>query len=231
MAGEENVVRANGRAKDLRGRRFGRLVCIEPTQERGSNGCVVWKCRCDCGKECRSASSQLMQGYKKSCGCLSHPKLKDYAGRRFGQLTVIGYAGKQAGMHRWRCICDCGKETTVGQTLLQSGKTRSCGCARAKVIAENLKLCEGTSVRLLESGKRRRIVSNTSGCTGVYRRKNGGKWYAQITFRRKTYYLGGYDRFEDAVRARKMGEQMHDNFIIWYYGRKAAEGEVNGFPE
>lgn len=44
-------------------------------------------------------------------------------------LTVLEYAGKQGGMHRWRCLCDCGKESIVGQTLLQSGKNKSCGCS------------------------------------------------------------------------------------------------------
>lgn len=217
----ENAARKNGRTKDLLGRRFGKLVCIEPTQQRGRNGCVVWKCRCDCGQLCLASSAQLTQGFRKSCGCLSRPPLKDYAGRRFGLLTVTEYAGKRAGMHRWKCVCDCGRETTVGQTLLQSGKTKSCGCARAKVVSENLKHFEGTSVKLLESGKTRRIASNTSGCTGVYQRKGSKKWYAQITFKGKTYYLGSYDSREDAVKARQAGEKMHDDFLLRYYGAQA----------
>ena len=60
---------------------------------------------------------------------MSHPPLKDYVGRRFGMLTVLAYDGKRDGMHRWRCQCDCGRETVVGQTLLQNGKTKSCGCS------------------------------------------------------------------------------------------------------
>ena len=97
---------------------------------------------------------QLTAGYRKSCGCLSHPPLKDYLGKRFSMLTVTGYAGKEDGQHLWRCKCDCGKETVVRQTNLQSGKTKSCGCLQEKQLLENLKLCEGTSVTILEAFSR-----------------------------------------------------------------------------
>jgi len=49
------------------------------------------------------------------------------------------------------------KETVVGQTLLQTGKTKSCGCLQATVIYDNLKLCEGTSVTLLEFPKKEAV--------------------------------------------------------------------------
>ena len=159
---------------------------------------------------------QLILGYKKSCGCWGHPPLKEFVGLRFGKLIVTEYAGKRAGMHRWKSICDCGNETIVGQTLLQTGKTKSCGCIQATQIIENLKLCDGTSVTLLEAGKRKR-ATNTSGYIGVHQNKRNGKWVAQITFKRKKYNLGAYDKFEDAVKARQRGEEMHDDFLEWYY--------------
>lgn len=261
--------------KDLTGMRFGKLVCIEPTTERSkSNRGTVWRCRCDCGNECLAPVSQLTVGYKKSCGCLGHPPLKDYVGKRFGMLTVLEYAGKRDGMHRWKCLCDCGKETVVGQTLLQSGKTKSCGCngyppredltgrvlGRLTVIGpledkpgywkckcecgnetavkydylvcghtkscgclqktqiiENLKLVDGTSVTKLEAGRKKLIASNTSGYNGVYLDKKNGKWRAQISFKRKKYSLGRFDKIEDAVKARQRGEEMYDDFLEWYY--------------
>lgn len=203
--------------KDLAGRRFGKLVAVSPTSERNGSGSTVWLCRCDCGREVSVPVTQLTQGYKKSCGCLGNPPLKDYTGKRFGQLTVLGYWGKKDGMHRWKCRCDCGNETIVGQTLLQSGKTKSCGCLQSTVITENLKLCEGTSVTILEATKRRRVSSNQSGYTGVYQNKKNGKWVAQITFKRKTYYLGSYEKITDAIKARQRGEEMHDEFLERYY--------------
>lgn len=203
--------------RDLTGKRFGKLVCLEPTKDRGASGGVIWRCLCDCGNECLAVNRQLLNGYKKSCGCLGHPPLKEYIGSRLGQLTVIEYAGKRAGMHRWKCRCDCGNETIVGQTLLQTGKTKSCGCLQSTIYAENLKLCEGTSVTILQAMKNKRISSNTSGYTGVYQNKKNGKWVAQITFKNKTYYLGSYEKIEDAVKSRQRGEEMHNDFLEWYY--------------
>lgn len=107
--------------RDISGMRFGRLTAVEPTGEV-TRGSAVWRCRCDCGGEVHAPLHQLTAGYRKSCGCLGHPERKDYIGRRFGRLTVTAYEGKRDGMHRWRCLCDCGRETVVGQTLLQSGK-------------------------------------------------------------------------------------------------------------
>ena len=111
----------------------GHLTIIEATPQR-KNGYTVWRCQCDCGGEIDAPLHQLTAGYRKSCGCLSHPPLKDYLGKRFSMLTVTGYAGKEDGQHLWRCKCDCGKETVVRQTNLQSGKTKSCGCLQEKQI-------------------------------------------------------------------------------------------------
>lgn len=57
----------------------------------------------------------------------------DRTGQRYGKLTVSSYAGDS----KWKCICDCGKETIVQTRNLTSGHTVSCGCAR-KDIGEKL---------------------------------------------------------------------------------------------
>lgn len=204
--------------KDLTGQRFGRLVALEPTQARSHNGATVWRCRCDCGGETMAVSTQLTQGYKKSCGCMSHPPIKDYTGRRFGQLVVKGYSGKMNGMHRWECVCDCGNTTVVGQTLLQSGKTKSCGCLQARIVTENMKFVDGTSVTLLEKADGRLGSTNSSGHNGVYFNRRTQKWAAQIGFKGKTFYLGSYHKIEDAVKARKKAEErLYGEFLEWYY--------------
>lgn len=202
--------------KDLTDVRFGNLVCRKPTDIRGSSGGVVWECDCDCGNTCLAVSTQLTQGYKKSCGCLSHPPLKEFVGKHFGDLEVIEYAGKWGGLHHWKCKCKCGNETITTQGNLQTGHTTSCGCKQEKQILENLKLCDGTSVAILEASKRKLLKSNKSGYTGVYQAPDG-LWRAQITFKGKTYHLGSFTDKMDAVRARKRGEEMHDEFLEWYY--------------
>ncbi len=206
--------------RDISGQRFGKLTALYPTGERGRGGDLLWHCVCDCGGEIDAPLHQLTAGYRKSCGCLSHPHPEDYIGRRFGDLTVLEYAGKQNGVHRWLCRCDCGRETVVKHSNLVSGHTRSCGCMKDEVRRENLKIVDGTSVTILKALKGRTIASNTSGYTGVYRQSRSGKWAAQITFKGKTYYLGTYESIEDAVRARKRGEEMHDDFLEWYKNKQ-----------
>ena len=208
---------------DLTGQRFGKLVCIRPCEEKDIRGNTQWVCQCDCGNNCIAVLHQLRSGYKKSCGCLSHPPLKDYVGKRFNKLTVIAYAGKRDGMQRWKCLCDCGNETTVGQTLLQSGKTKSCGClsrSRKSDLRENplyKGFIDGTNVGIIEARMTNStIASNTSGYNGVYKNANG-TWTAQITFKKKTYYLGSFTDIKDAVIARKQGEEVFEDFPDWYY--------------
>lgn len=57
---------------DLTGRRFGKLVVIEKTELRASNGGVIWRCKCDCGNETTTASKNLLSGNSKSCGCRNY---------------------------------------------------------------------------------------------------------------------------------------------------------------
>jgi len=56
------------------------------------------------------------------------PNFVDLAGRRFGYLTVIEFVGKSHGHARWRCRCDCGRETTSQSGDLKRGISKSCGC-------------------------------------------------------------------------------------------------------
>lgn len=52
----------------------------------------------------------------------------DYTGKRFGRLTVIGFAGIESRQTMWLCRCDCGKTAIKRRSNLQSGNTKSCGC-------------------------------------------------------------------------------------------------------
>jgi len=77
--------------RDLREMRFGRLIAIEPTPLRKDSK-VVWKCQCDCGKECFVVARALTIGNTKSCGCLKRELLQagltklEYGIANFNQL-------------------------------------------------------------------------------------------------------------------------------------------------
>lgn len=55
--------------------------------------------------------------------------------------------------------------------------------------------------------------NNTSGRKGVYYDKSRNKWMACITFNKKTTYLGRFDTFDDAVKARENAErELHGEY-------------------
>ncbi|MCD7864296.1 MAG: transcriptional regulator [Lachnospiraceae bacterium] len=203
--------------RDITGQRFGMLTALYSTGRKDTSGSYFWHCVCDCGSETDASLHQLQAGYRKSCGCLSHPPVKDLTGKRFGRLVVERYAGKRSGKHYWTCLCDCGQETTAAQSLLLDGRTRSCGCLKQDLARESLKLVDGTSVTVLERNASRLYRTNTSGYTGVYQNKKTGKWVAEIVFKGKMYYLGNYTDKEEAVKARRRGEEMQTDFLDWYY--------------
>ena len=53
-------------------KRFGRLVAIRPIRRRieSQPNSFAWICKCDCGSVMIAASPNLINGVKKSCGCL-----------------------------------------------------------------------------------------------------------------------------------------------------------------
>jgi len=54
--------------------------------------------------------------------------------------------------------------------------------------------------------------NNTSGYIGVVWNKSNKKWDAQIKTNKKRFYLGSFEKIEDAVEARKNGEKKY--FIL-----------------
>jgi hypothetical protein len=55
-------------------------------------------------------------------------KIIDIAGRRFGRLVVLGFAGLKGRRSLWKCKCDCGITKTIVKTSLMSNHSKSCGC-------------------------------------------------------------------------------------------------------
>lgn len=56
----------------------------------------------------------------------------DLSGQRYGNLTVVSEAGRDAYQrYKWRCKCDCGNETIVSSNNLRTGTSKSCGCLKS----------------------------------------------------------------------------------------------------
>lgn len=82
-------------------------------------------------------------------------KREDLTGKRFGKLTVIGYAGyKRKGgqnVSQWNCQCECGNTCIAEGYLLRSGRKKSCGCLR--VLQDKLTGLRFGKLTVLEDDK------------------------------------------------------------------------------
>lgn len=201
---------------DLTGKKYGKLTVIKPVP--GNSRYLTWECRCDCGNTITATSRDLRFRNKTSCGCAKHgSSLKmDITGHRYGKLTAICPTGEKnpAGSMIWKCRCDCGNETRIAVSDLNSGNCKSCGCLKEeyqKLLHDRLHLVDGTCVEWLKGRKVR--SDNTSGFRGVFRKKNG-KYNVSIGFKKKIYFVGVYETYREAVEARLNAEhEIFDTFL------------------
>lgn len=201
----------------LIGERFGMLTVIgqAPSTKKGQRR---WICQCDCGTQKIVLSSNLKKGTTINCGC-KHKN--DLTGLRFGKLTVIarsnqyGSRGKRQ-TQLWECRCDCGAITYKATDTLTNPKISMCqDCAAKYAITQaraNLGFEGGTQIAKIK--KRAETSNNRSGVRGVYLDKKTGKYRARLKFQRKQYNLGSYTLLDDAIKARRKGEEeIFDTFL------------------
>ncbi len=67
-------IKINTTAIDITNKKFGRLTAINKTNERSSDGGVIWKFRCECGKITFHVGNRVSRGQIISCGCARKSK-------------------------------------------------------------------------------------------------------------------------------------------------------------
>ena len=127
-----------GKAKDLRGQKFGRWTVLYRTYNKNKQ--VYWKVRCECGTEKAVYGQTLLNGQSKSCGCdtknlISQALKENLVGQRFGRLVVIKEDFSKNRV-AYKCKCDCGNEIVIQSGNLKSGHTQSCGCRSIEMTKE-----------------------------------------------------------------------------------------------
>lgn len=80
---------------NLIGAKFGRLTVISRTIKPGNNHSAFWECLCKCGNRKTVATSNLLGGTVKSCGCLR----KEQAIKRLKQAAAKNIVHGEAGTH------------------------------------------------------------------------------------------------------------------------------------
>lgn len=119
-----------GRAKDLAGKRFGRLVALYRTKRpEGKSKGTYWVCQCDCGTIRSFDAGSLTAGRSTSCGCNTtiinvarHEK--ERIGQKFGHWTIV--EKDRSNLKKWICECDCSHHTKKSMRIDEM--RRSLGC-------------------------------------------------------------------------------------------------------
>lgn len=130
----KNRVKSCGcsRIKDYTNARFGMITVLEKTEKRCKfNNSVIWKCKCDCGKELELAVSEFTRPKRKSCGC--------------DKTGVINACKSRAGKnHHWykKEISDTDRRkrrrTYNYSIVLKTYKRDNYTCCKCKVVSTSL---------------------------------------------------------------------------------------------
>jgi len=195
----------------LIGQQFGSLTVIE--QAESSCGKRKWLCRCSCGKQTVVFGTNLTRGTTVSCGC-RHTRA--IPGQRIGKLTVLGrsdqYGSRGSRKTRlWECRCDCGAITYKATDTLTNPSLSMCKDCAAEYATtkarEKAGFIAGTQVTRITNISE--VSENLSGYRGVYFDSKRGLYRARIKFQGKMHNLGTFTSLEDAVKARKLGEEKY----------------------
>ncbi|MGN2263630.1 hypothetical protein ACS0U9_11250 [Lactococcus lactis] len=135
------------------------------------------------------------------------PKLVDLTGQRFGRLTVIERSGKVTKDRntRWKCICDCGKETIVARNNLTRSNlkgrgAKSCGCLKKELF-------ESRRRKMLEKCLNNPEAKKNNLSTGIknisYQPSQGSACYSVRIFRKKRRYCQYFTTLKEAERAKE----------------------------
>lgn len=112
---------------DLRNMRFGFLTAVRPTDKRGTDGSVIWECRCRCGNSAFVSSNKLRMHKTSSCGCAAQKALREsktFVGgtcveiatsTKIPKSNTSGFRGVSRKRGKWQAyITFCGQTKTLG---------------------------------------------------------------------------------------------------------------------
>jgi hypothetical protein len=221
--------------KDLTGMEFGHLLVLNMTDKRTKNGKIIWNCLCRaCNKEVEVNGDKLKYGNKTHCGCLG---VKNKGFGKPSKLNkyiayndyVVGIA-TNTGNEFYIDIDDYNKIKKYSWYENEDGYLMSrinYKLVRLHRFIMNVKdskmLVDHINHDTLDNRKiNLRIVTrsqnnmnkglssnNDSGIAGVRWDENRMKWTAYITINYNRMYLGYFNNFEDAVKARKEAEEKY----------------------
>ena len=236
---------------DLTGKRFGRLTVLNQAEDyidKNGKHYARWLCECSCEDKTKLVvmGNGLKKGHTKSCGCIRREMLaeRNRSNRKYNRYDLsgeygIGYTSK--GEEFWFDLEDYdkikdyywhkgtggyiknGDSVGIHRIIMDAQDSEydvdhKHGCnSRHDNRKQNLRLATRAQ-NVINVGLK---ANNTSGVTGVGWYKHLNKWTARITVDGVKLYLGVFDKFEDAVAARKAAEEKY--FGEWSYDNSMSD--------
>lgn len=148
--------------------------------------------------------------------CISRNRSEDLAQRTFGKLYVLGLSGKRGSRGSisrplWECRCECGAITYKHADVLKNDEVSMCAACAAKYASAKARQAAGYvgGTQVTKIRKMSPTAANNSGVRGVTYEESSQRWRARLCFKGKDMSFGSFERFEDAVAARKAAEREY----------------------
>lgn len=230
--------------EDLTGKRFGRLLVLKRGEDvynsRGTKY-ITWICQCNCGNKTTIKAADLKRGRTRSCGCY-HKEWNKLTKTRTNKYDLsgeygIGYTLKNEpfyfDLEDFDKIKDyCWSYNSDGYVVARKRGSKETvrihqfgmGAKHIDhikhVLHDNRKSQLRIGNDLLNARNRSRPKNNKSGHIGVCWKERDKLWEAYIGINGKHLYLGHFNKYEDALMARKNAEEK-------YYGSWSYDNSMN----
>jgi hypothetical protein len=197
------------------GFRYGRLT-VKVRAGTTAHKKVLWECLCDCGNITFTDSCSLITGNTLSCGCYLKEKITKHSGTGKGSYNTwramirrcikthdkdypryggVGVSVCPEWLDYSVFVADMGEPegTQTLDRIYPYGNYNKDNCRWSSPTVQ------ARNIRLRKTSK--------SGYTGVHLRK--GKWYGEITVKKKKYYSKTCNTVEEAAAARRDLERKY----------------------
>ena len=238
-----------GKPIDITGQVFGKLTVLRKVSQVGEKN-SRWLCECNCRERNQIVVllNNLTRGHTISCGCVRKEKtrerMKKYNTYDLSGSYGIGYTfddkifyfdlgdydkiknicwrinseGYVVSSHQknhiymHRLVTNCPSDMDVDHQNHITHDNRK----------ENLRICS-TSRNLMNHVIK---SNNTSGVTGVYWIKRRQNWRVDIGVNGKSIFIGYFNNFDEAVKARKEAEEKYFGEFSYDNSMKEDDNEL-----